>query len=58
MPQNTRQDAGGRYTMPSTAAWEPERWTAVVVLVALALLVLIRMGFRGVNVLGIRATVS
>lgn len=58
MPQNTRQDTGGRYTLPSTNSWEPERWAAVVVLVALALLILIRMGFRGVNVMGLKASVS
>jgi hypothetical protein len=36
----------------STASWPAERWTAIVVLGALTLLILIRMGFRGINVMG------
>jgi len=36
-------DAGG---------WDTERWVAVVVLVCLAALIAIRMGFRGINVMG------
>lgn len=35
-----------------------EFWAGVVVLVALALLIAIRSGFRGVNVFGVRAGVS
>jgi hypothetical protein len=49
--------AGGKYTVSSVNAWPAERWTAVVVLGSLGLLIAIRMGFRGVNVLGARVTV-
>lgn len=38
--------------------WPPERWAAIVVLGSLALLILIRRGFRGVNVLGARVSVG
>jgi len=48
---NARTDGKGGYVL-STSTWPAERWSAVIVLGALALLVLIRMGFRGVNVLG------
>lgn len=58
MPNNVKQDNGGRYIVPSMNAWTTERWVAVVVLAALALLILIRMGFRGVNVLGARVSVG
>lgn len=57
MPNNATQTDGGRWKM-NTAAWPTERWVAVVVVGALLLLVAIRMGFRGVNVMGVRATVS
>lgn len=52
------QTDGGRYVMPDVNAWGAERWTAVVVLAALALLVIIRMGFRGVDVLGARVSLG
>lgn len=38
--------------------WDADRWTAVLVLSALGFLILIRMGFRGVDVLGARVGVS
>lgn len=56
--QNSNQDEqSGKWTM-ATAGWPVERWLAVVVLGALALLIAIRMGFRGVNVLGASATIG
>jgi hypothetical protein len=48
---------GGTYKL-NVGAWPTERWVGVVTLAALALLILIRRGFRGVNVLGVRAGVS
>lgn len=38
--------------------WDTEKWVAVIVLLSLALLIGIRMGFRGVNLLGVSASVS
>jgi len=52
-----RASNNGVYKL-NTSAWPTERWVAVITLSALALLILIRMGFRGVNVLGVRASVS
>lgn len=48
---NAKQSSAGRYVM-SVNGWPAERWAAVIVLGALALLILVRMGFRGVDVLG------
>jgi hypothetical protein len=48
---NSKETSTGRYVL-SVAGWPAERWTAIVVLAALALLILIRMGFRGIDVLG------
>jgi hypothetical protein len=48
---------GGAYKL-DIGAWPTERWVAVITLAALALLIGIRAGFRGVNVLGVRASVS
>lgn len=56
MPKD-QTSQNGRFNVPSTGAWPAERWTAVVVLAALAMLILIRMGFRGVNVLGASVSV-
>jgi hypothetical protein len=42
----------------STNGWPQERWLAVIVLGALLFLILIRMGFRGVNVMGASVSVS
>lgn len=38
--------------------WDSDRWAAVIVLTALGILILIRMGFRGVDVLGARVSVG
>lgn len=38
--------------------WDTEKWVAVIVLLSLALLIAIRRGFRGVNMLGVSASVS
>lgn len=54
---NSTENGPGRYRM-STEGWPAERWAAVVVLGALGILILIRMGFRGVNVLGANVSVS
>lgn len=54
----SNQTVSGRYTMPDVNAWQPERWAAILVLLALGFLVLVRMGFRGVDVLGARVSVS
>ncbi len=54
---NEKEVSPGRYVL-STNGWPTERWTAAVVLVALALLILIRMGFRGVNVMGASVSVK
>lgn len=54
----SNQTATGRYTMPDVNAWGPERWAAILVLGALGFLVLVRMGFRGVDVLGARISVG
>jgi len=48
---NSKESSAGRYVM-NTGAWPAERWAAIIVLGSLALLILIRMGFRGVNVMG------
>jgi hypothetical protein len=53
-----REESAGKYRMMSTASWPTERWTAAVVLLALALLILIRMGFRGINVMGASVSVK
>lgn len=54
----SNQTTGGRWTMPAADAWGPERWAVVLVLLALGLLILVRMGFRGVDVLGARVSVG
>lgn len=46
--------SGGNYSL-NTGAWPTERWVAVVVLLALALLIALRMGFRGVSIAGASA---
>lgn len=48
---NARETSAGRYVM-SVNGWPAERWAAVIVLGALALLILIRMGFRGIDIMG------
>lgn len=50
--------ANGRQRGSFTTSIPPERWTAIIVLLCLGLLILIRMGFRGVNVMGVSASVN
>lgn len=47
-----------RHMLTSVNAWPPERWAAVVVVGALGILILLRMGFRGVDLLGARVSVG
>jgi len=47
-----------RHILSSAGSWPPERWAAIVVISALGFLILIRMGFRGVDVLGARVSVG
>lgn len=54
----SNQTVAGRYVMPDVNAWGADRWAAIVVLLALGFLVLVRMGFRGVDVLGARISVG
>lgn len=53
----SKESSPGRYVM-SVSGWPTERWVAVLVLGALALLILIRMGFRGVSVMGASVSVK
>lgn len=55
---NANQGNGGTQKMSMARGWDTDKWVALIVLLALALLIAIRMGFRGVNVLGVRAGVS
>lgn len=55
---NSQPAKGGRQKMTAPGAMTTERWVAVIVIVALLLLILIRMGFRGVNVAGMSVGVS
>lgn len=57
MGQTAQQGTGGRWQM-STKGWDTERWLAVLVLAALAMLIAIKMGFRGVNAFGASVSVS
>lgn len=52
-----QNQANAKWTM-STGGWDTERWVAVVVLFALGMLIAIRMGFRGIDVGGVRVGVS
>ncbi len=59
MPDYTRQnDSTGRFKVANPNSWPAERWAAVVVLIALGILILLRMGFRGVSVLGASVSVG
>lgn len=49
MAAPSRQAENGAKWTVSTEGWPTENWVAVVVIGALALLILIRMGFRGVS---------
>lgn len=55
---NSDNAKGGKQKLTAVGAWPTERWVMILVLVALGLLIAIRFGFRGVNVLGVRASVS
>ncbi len=48
----------GTQQISMVRGWDTEKWVAVIVLLSLALLIAIRMGFRGVNLLGVSANVS
>lgn len=48
---NSAQDQTGRYKF-NMNGWPAERWAAILVLGALGLLIALRMGFRGVSVMG------
>ena len=58
MPNVGAQSANGRHVMNNRGTLTAEGWAAVVVLGSLALLIAIRMGFRGVSVLGARVSVD
>lgn len=55
---NSQNAKGGKQKLTAPSAWPTERWVVVLVLVSLGLLIAIRYGFRGVNVLGVRAGIS
>lgn len=55
---NSQNAKGGKQRLAAPGSWPTERVVVALVLVALGLLIAIRYGFRGVNVLGIRAGVS
>jgi hypothetical protein len=58
MAEETRmRQASNNYKM-NMGSWPTERWTAVVVLLCLALLILIRRGFRGVSFAGASVSVG
>lgn len=45
-------------TMSGTAAWPTERWTAILVIGAVVLLMLIRAGVRGIDIMGASVRVN
>lgn len=47
----------GKTYMMSMSSWPVERWVAAIVVGALTLLILIKMGFREINILGVKAGV-
>lgn len=51
-------NSSGNMQSKLLSGWDSDRWAAVLVLGALGLLILIRMGFRGVDVLGARVSVG
>lgn len=51
-------DYANNYPMSGANSWPPERWAAIVVLSALGLLILLRAGVRGVDLLGARVSVG
>ena len=48
----------GTQRLSMTRGWDTDKWVALLVIASLALLIAIRYGFRGVNVLGVRASVG
>jgi hypothetical protein len=58
MPAAARQSEQTSKWTISTGGWSTERWAAIIVLGALAALIAIRMGFRGVNALGVNVSVN
>jgi hypothetical protein len=54
---NSTQSADGRYKF-NPNGWPAERWAAVLVIGALGLLIALRMGFRGVSVMGASARIG
>lgn len=48
----------GTQRLSMAKGWDTEKWVGVLVLASLALLIAIRMGFRGVNLLGVSASVN
>jgi hypothetical protein len=50
--------SGSMITKLGVGTLDTRHWTAIIALGALVLLILINRGFRGVNVLGVRASVS
>lgn len=56
--KTSKNAEGGKQRVSAPGAWPTERWVAIIVIAALLMLILIRMGFRGVNVGGFRASVS
>jgi hypothetical protein len=46
------------HTLSSSQSWPAERWAAILVLGALGLLILLRSGVRGVDLLGARVSVG
>jgi len=49
--------SGGKSKLAAVQGMPTERWAAIIMIAALLFLILIRRGFRGVNVLGVRAGV-
>lgn len=56
--ENSFGNARSNQKLSIARGWDVEKWVGLIVLASLALLIAIRMGFRGVNVLGVRAGVS
>lgn len=54
MAQNVSKNDNGSFNM-NTGNWSPERWVSIIVVGALGVLILLRMGFRGVDVFGVQA---
>lgn len=55
---NSQNAQGGKQRLAAPGSWPTERWVVALVLIALGLLIAIRFGFRGVNVLGVHAGIS